>query len=67
MNASFYGPPGIAGKIEKNNTMRKKVLYCSVYIFIFILSSYEVFAISRRHDVSDHQYIQLAANYPSVG
>ena len=47
--------------------MQKKILYLILYIFILSFFSYEVLAISRRHDVSDYQYIKLADSYASVG
>jgi hypothetical protein len=36
-------------------------------MLVLLFFAREVLAISRRHDVSDHQYIQLADSYPSVG
>ena len=36
-------------------------------MLVLLFFAIEVFAISRRHDVSDNQYRQLADSYPSVG
>jgi Concanavalin A-like lectin/glucanases superfamily len=47
--------------------VRKISPYFILYAFVSLLLVSEVLAISRRHDVSDHQYIQLASSYLSVG
>jgi hypothetical protein len=47
--------------------MKKACTFLIFYVFVLLLCGSTLLAVSRRHDVSDDEYVQLANNYPSVG
>jgi hypothetical protein len=47
--------------------MKKAFTFLVLSGSVLLLYASTLRAISRRHDVSDVEYIQLANNYPSVG
>ena len=47
--------------------MKKASTFLLLHVFVLLLCASTLLAISRRHDVSDDEYLQLANGYPSVG
>jgi Concanavalin A-like lectin/glucanases superfamily/Trypsin len=47
--------------------MKKACTFLVFYVCVLLLCASTLLAVSRRHDVSDDEYVQLANNYPSVG
>jgi hypothetical protein len=47
--------------------MKKVFALLVLYVFVLLFCASTLFAVSRRHDVSDDDYLKLANSYPSVG
>jgi hypothetical protein len=47
--------------------MKKASIFVLLHVFVLLIYTSTLLAISRRHDVSDQEYLQLANSYPSVG
>ena len=47
--------------------MKKVSALLALGVFILLVSTSTVFAVSRLHDVGDNDYLRLADDYPSVG